>query len=73
MYTEVLEEVICYHCGDVCLETPILHEEKAFCCHGCEQVYELLNDNHLEAYYNCDINPGISFTRYSLPFLLVFA
>jgi len=69
MYTEVLEEVICYHCGDVCLETPILHEEKAFCCHGCEQVYELLNDNHLEAYYNCDINPGISPTDKNFDFL----
>ncbi len=69
MYTEVLEEVICYHCGDECSETPIIHQEKTFCCHGCEQVYELLNDNQLEEYYNCDLNPGISPTDKNFDFL----
>ncbi|MFM6942544.1 MAG: heavy metal translocating P-type ATPase [Aquirufa sp.] len=69
MYTEVLEEVICYHCGDECSETPIIHQEKTFCCHGCEQVYELLNDHHLDAYYTCDLNPGISPTDKNFDFL----
>ena len=60
MHTEVLEEVICFHCGDECSDSPILHQDKSFCCQGCEKVYELLNDNHLQEYYTCDLNPGIS-------------
>ena len=69
MYSEVLEEVLCYHCGDECPETPIIHQEKTFCCHGCEQVYQLLNENDLEEYYNCDLNPGISPTDKNFDFL----
>lgn len=69
MFSEVLEEVICYHCGDECPETPIIQHEKTFCCHGCEQVYELLNNNHLEEYYNCEINPGISPTDKNFDYL----
>ena len=69
MHTEILEEVICYHCGDECPETPIIHQDKTFCCHGCEQVYELLNENHLDAYYSCDLNPGISPTDKNFDFL----
>lgn len=69
MHTEVLEEIICYHCGEECAETPIIHQEKNFCCQGCKQVFELLNENHLEDYYNCDLNPGISPTNKNYEFL----
>ena len=34
-------------------------DNKAFCCEGCKQVYLLLNENKLCAYYNFDKNPGI--------------
>jgi Cu+-exporting ATPase len=75
MYSEILEEPIiaqgqlCYHCGDICSENPIEKHDKTFCCRGCEQVYELLNDNQLSAYYECDINPGISPTEMNFDFL----
>jgi Cu+-exporting ATPase len=75
MYSEILEAPIvdqasvCYHCGDTCGEHPIEKQDKTFCCHGCEQVFELLNDNQLEAYYACDINPGISPTEKNFDFL----
>jgi Cu+-exporting ATPase len=75
MYSEILEGPIvdhasvCYHCGDACGEHPIEKQDKTFCCHGCEQVFELLNDNQLEAYYACDINPGISPTEKNFDFL----
>lgn len=69
MHTEVLEEIICYHCGEECAETPIIYQEKNFCCQGCKQVFELLNENHLEDYYNCDLNPGISPTNKNYEFL----
>ena len=75
MYSEILEELIiaqgqlCYHCGDICNENPIEKHDKTFCCQGCEKVYELLNDNQLSAYYECDINPGISPTEKNFDFL----
>ncbi len=75
MYSEILEapliakDQICFHCGDVCDEHPIEKHDKIFCCHGCEQVFELLNDYQLAAYYECDINPGISPSEKSFDFL----
>jgi Cu+-exporting ATPase len=69
MHIEVLEEVICFHCGDECSDSPILHQDKSFCCQGCEQVHELLNDNQLSAYYECDIKPGISPTNKNFDYL----
>jgi Cu+-exporting ATPase len=32
-------------------------------------VYDLLNDNQLSAYYECDINPGVSPTNKNFDFL----
>jgi len=69
MYSEVLEEVVCAHCGDVCGENLVEKNDQSFCCQGCEQVYELLNDHHLSAYYDCDSKPGISPTEKNFDFL----
>jgi Cu+-exporting ATPase len=69
MYSEVLEEVVCAHCGDVCGENLVEKNDQSFCCRGCEQVYELLNDHHLSAYYDCDSKPGISPTEKNFDFL----
>ena len=51
---------ICYHCGEKYQEEIIHYENKEFCCSGCQKVYQLLNENSLGDYYECDINPGIS-------------
>ncbi|WP_438969269.1 heavy metal translocating P-type ATPase [Nonlabens sp.] len=48
----------CFHCGDECRTTLIKHEDKAFCCHGCKTVYDILNDNDLSYYYDLERTPG---------------
>lgn len=50
----------CYHCGDSCVEEVIEAHDKTFCCTGCKNVYELLEENKLCAYYNLEENPGIT-------------
>ncbi|MDT0293604.1 heavy metal translocating P-type ATPase [Mesonia ostreae] len=50
----------CFHCGDECPSTPISYEEKAFCCHGCKTVYQILHDNDLSYYYDLEKSPGTS-------------
>ncbi len=59
METEVLESVVCFHCGQHCEEV-IFFEEKPFCCAGCKSVFEILNDNNLCEYYAFDKSSGIS-------------
>ncbi len=48
----------CYHCGEDCRDTAIVHEEKNFCCQGCRTVYDILNENDLEYYYTLQSAPG---------------
>ncbi|HPE84176.1 MAG TPA: heavy metal translocating P-type ATPase metal-binding domain-containing protein, partial [Aequorivita sp.] len=52
--------VNCFHCGDPCLDIEIKHGEKSFCCHGCKTVFDILNDNDLNYYYDLEKTPGIS-------------
>lgn len=49
----------CYHCGDVLPTTPILLDQKEFCCQGCANVYSLLNSNSLKDFYEYEKTPGI--------------
>jgi Cu+-exporting ATPase len=50
----------CYHCGEDCDESPIIVNDKHFCCQGCKTVYEIINKNNLCSYYELDNNPGIN-------------
>jgi len=54
------DNLICYHCGDVCKDNSINKEEKFFCCQSCKLVYEILEDNKLCKYYDLESAPGIS-------------
>jgi Cu+-exporting ATPase len=54
------EELLCFHCGDICKDRTIKKEEKLFCCQSCKLVYEILQENNLCKYYDIDSNPGIS-------------
>jgi len=54
------EDIICYHCGDICRDTSISREDKYFCCTSCKLVYEILEENSLCKYYSIDEKPGIS-------------
>jgi Cu+-exporting ATPase len=48
----------CYHCGNEFQAKISSLEEKAFCCSGCQSVYELLNENNLCNYYELNEHPG---------------
>ena len=61
--------VPCFHCGEKCPEEPVVFHEKEFCCHGCQQVYELLEDHALADYYTCDIKPGKSPSKQNFSYL----
>ncbi len=53
-------QIVCYHCGDLCRDESIAIDDKYFCCSGCKTVYEILNQGELCTYYNFQENPGIS-------------
>ncbi len=50
----------CIHCGEKCLSDKIIFEDKNFCCSGCKTVYQILNEQGLENYYNIEQTPGVS-------------
>lgn len=59
------ERVQCDHClqqtGRNTAVTAVINgQTRYFCCHGCLGVYELVNNNSLEAFYRqrCDWQPG---------------
>jgi Cu+-exporting ATPase len=54
---------VCYHCGEQCDDELLLKNGRAFCCTGCQTVYELLQENNLCAYYNFDERARLSFKR----------
>lgn len=53
-------QTTCYHCGDDVKEIPFQFEDKSFCCIGCKQVFQLLSENNLCAYYDLQDSPGQS-------------
>lgn len=48
----------CFHCGDECAAEVLKVGEKSFCCNGCLNVYQLLNQNELDDYYCLNETPG---------------
>lgn len=50
---------ICIHCGADCGKNPIIWNNELFCCNGCKQVYQILNENKLQQYYKLADLPGI--------------
>jgi len=49
----------CIHCGEDCGKHPIMWDDKPFCCNGCKTVYQILNQNKLEKYYDIQPMSGI--------------
>ncbi|NAW51971.1 HAD-IC family P-type ATPase [Elizabethkingia argentiflava] len=58
----------CFHCGQAMGKEIIHFDEKKFCCNGCKSVYEILNMNHLTAFYELNKNAGIRPSDETLPF-----
>ncbi len=52
-------ENACIHCGADCGKNPVSWNENYFCCNGCKQVYQILNENKLQQYYKLADLPGI--------------
>jgi Cu+-exporting ATPase len=49
----------CIHCGADCGKVPVVYSGQKFCCIGCKQVYQLLNDHKLYQYYTLENTPGV--------------
>lgn len=52
-------KILCFHCGEDCIDE-VIYDEKKFCCIGCKAVYALLFQNNLCSYYALENHPGIS-------------
>lgn len=48
----------CYHCGNSCSNHSIAINDKYFCCNGCKNVYQILNEHDLCAYYDFNEQAG---------------
>ncbi len=48
----------CFHCGLSSEFSPIIYDDKSFCCNGCKTVYEIFSANDLACYYDLENAPG---------------
>ncbi|MCJ8289346.1 MAG: heavy metal translocating P-type ATPase metal-binding domain-containing protein [Crocinitomicaceae bacterium] len=48
----------CYHCGDEVIGRGYSLDDKSFCCNGCKSVFQLLNENGLNSFYEMEENAG---------------
>ncbi len=58
----------CFHCGQNIEKEHIFFDDKDFCCNGCKSVYEILNINNLQNFYELNKNSGIRPDDNSTPF-----
>lgn len=49
----------CFHCGQPIEKERIEFDNKAFCCNGCQSVYEILNIHNLGNFYEFNKSSGI--------------
>ncbi len=56
-------ELHCHHCGLPCAETTLSLGDKAFCCHGCRTVFEILCENGLGQFYRMEGARGVRVTE----------
>lgn len=58
MTGKTLTETQCYHCGTETPNQAYVFNNKAFCCLGCQGVYQVLSSNSLCDYYRYNDTPG---------------
>jgi Cu+-exporting ATPase len=51
---------LCYHCGEYCKSGAVHFDDRAFCCNGCQAVYEIIANNDLCQYYALAHAAGIN-------------
>jgi P-type Cu+ transporter len=56
----VVDSARCRHCGEECGADSVRSADGVFCCLGCESVFSILKAHHLDAFYRCDVGPGVS-------------
>lgn len=49
----------CFHCGQEISKEKISFDDKIFCCNGCKSVYEILNANSLNNFYELNKRSGV--------------
>ncbi len=49
----------CFHCGTRCRGSTFTCADKAFCCHGCLTVFEILSANGLTDFYKLSETAGV--------------
>jgi len=54
-----MSETKCVHCGADCGNSPVIWDEKPFCCHGCKTVYQILDQKKMGQYYKIQPMSGI--------------
>ncbi len=54
-----MSETKCVHCGADCGNSPVIWDEKPFCCHGCKAVYQILDQKKMGQYYEIQPMSGI--------------
>ncbi len=52
-------KIFCIHCGEDCGKSPVMLNDKPFCCNGCKTVYQILNQKELGTYYKIEPMSGI--------------
>ena len=53
-----MNDLVCYHCGNICDNELITVKGIFFCCNGCKTVFEIFAENDLMCYYDFDQSPG---------------
>ncbi len=54
----VSKAIYCYHCGDAVSIPAYEADGHAFCCLGCQSVYQILSSNNMQQYYRYNRHPG---------------
>ncbi len=55
---ELKLDTVCFHCGEALPASPLLKDDKKFCCLGCVGVYSILQTHNLGDYYLYNDVPG---------------
>lgn len=50
-FSNLDREYACSHCMEL-TRTPLFHNDEVFCCHGCQNVFEILKTSGLQDYYS---------------------
>jgi len=57
---DIASKLQCKHCGDTCVSDRWKRGSDIFCCNGCKTVFEIINDNELDFFYQLNSHAGIS-------------